>query len=138
MMKKMFLFTIITGVIVAVNAENAVLFYTDFCTEPPEFAAASERATANDDYDTLLQLLAGESEPTFTVVDACTLGVTPSSSSDRYILLSKASQNCVKHGDTLGCTKGRLSLKNSGSFITLPEVTGPCTITYYAASSSKT
>lgn len=113
-------------------------FYTDFCTTPPEFAEASEAATINDGYDTLLQLLAGESEPLFVVVDGCTLGVTPSSSSDRYILLSKASQGCVKHGDTAECTRGRLSLKNSGSYIALPEVTGPCNLTYYAASSSET
>ncbi|MBN1307448.1 MAG: T9SS type A sorting domain-containing protein [Chitinispirillaceae bacterium] len=136
MAKKLSLLAIVIGAAVAVNAE--VLFYTDFCTTPEEFAAASAAATAKDDYDTLLQLLAGESEPTFSVVDGCTLSVTPSSSSDRYILLSKASQGCVKYGDTIGCTKGRLSLKNSGSAITLPEVTGPCTITYYGASSSST
>lgn len=138
MIKKLVFATIVASVYSITNAagEPEVLFYTDFLSTPAEFAAASQAATAAGTYDTLLHLPSGESEPLFTVIDACTLGVTPSSSSDRHILLSKGSQDCVKHGDTAECTKGRLSLKNSDSYIILPEVTGPCTITYHAASSS--
>ena len=134
MVKKMFLFAIIVGVTAAVNAE--VLFYTDFSTTPAGFAEASDRATAKGADDTLVINDSGATEPKEVVIDGCTLSAAKSSTGRPLITISKGSQSYVKLGDTVGCTPGRLSLKNSNNSITFPSVTGPCTFTYYAAASS--
>lgn len=115
-----------------------VLFYTDFCTTPAGFAAASKRADAKGSDDTLLINDSGATAPKIAVIDGCTLSVAKSSTGRPCITISKSTQTCVKFGDTAGCTPGRLSLKNSNNSITFPSVTGPCKISYYAASSSKT
>jgi len=113
----------------ALSVQADVLFHTDFHTTPAGFKAASDVATAKGGDDTLVV------GPNDTVIDLCTLS-TPKAAT--AITISKGSQTCVKVGDTTGCTPGRLSLKNSGCSITTPTVTGPCAITYYAASSSTT
>ncbi|MBN2036380.1 MAG: T9SS type A sorting domain-containing protein [Chitinispirillaceae bacterium] len=133
MAKKVFLFAII-ACFASVNAD--ALFYTDFCTTPAGFAESSAKATAKGADDTLVVNPSGASAPKDTVIDGCTISAYYSSSGERVVTLSKASQSFVKFGDTAGCTPGRLSLKNTGSSITMPEVTGPCTITYYGAGSS--
>ncbi len=129
MRKLLFLATLACAVL-AVQAQ--VLFQTDFLSMPPGFKAASDAATAKGADDTLV---VGVTGPMDTVIDLCTLS-TPKAAT--AITISKGSQACVKVGDTAGCTPGRLSLKNSGCSITMPSVTGPCAITYYAASSSTT
>ena len=134
MVKRRFLIAIIIGIAAAVNAE--VLFYTDFNTTPEGFAAASKRATDKGSDDTLVINDSGATAPKDTIMDGCTLSAAKSSTGRPLITISKGTQTCVKSGDTAGCTKGRLSLKNSNNSITLPSVTGPCTFTYYAAASS--
>jgi hypothetical protein len=129
-MKKLLLLATLVGAVLSVQAD--VLFYTDFHTVPAGFKAASDAATAKGLDDTVVVATTG---PKDTVIDLCTLS-TPKAAT--AITISKGSQTCVKAGDTAGCTPGRLSLKNSGCSITMPSVTGPCSITYYAASSSTT
>jgi hypothetical protein len=109
-----------------------VLFFTDFLSTPPGFKAASDAATAKGADDTVV---VGVTGPKDTIIDGCTVSAAKASTA---VTISKGSQTCVKVGDTAGCTPGRLSLKNSGCSITMPSVTGPCAITYYAASSSTT
>lgn len=135
MIRKMFtLLAIVVGTF-SINAED--LFYTDFLSTPAGIAECSERATSIGGYDTLVNNPPGADGPKDTIIDGITFTAeTSSSDKAKYILLSKSTQSFVKYGDTLGCTAGRLSLKNTGSSVTLPEVQGPCTITYYAASSS--
>ena len=136
-MKKTILsFVMLLCAVTIVNAQ--VLFLTDFLTTPPGFKAASDKATAATVDDTLVANPAGATAAKDTIIDSCTLSAPKSSSGLTLILMSKASQGCVKVGDTAGCTPGRLSLKNNGAFIKMPSVTGPCTITYYAAASSAT
>jgi hypothetical protein len=125
-------------VLAAFAARAEVLFYTDFKTTPAGFKAASAVATAMSKDDTLVSDSSGASAPHDTVIDGCTLSANKSSTTLTMILISKASQSFPKLGDTVGCTSGRLSLKNSGNFIKFPSVTGPCTFTYYAAASSAT
>ncbi len=136
MIKKLFISALIIGSVMVADAE--VLFYTDFSTTPEGFAAASKRATDKGSDDTLVINDSGATGPKIAVIDGCTLSVAKSSTGRPLITISKSTQTCVKYGDTAGCTKGRLSLKNSNNSITLPSVPGPCTITYYAASSSAT
>ena len=123
---------------VALSVQATVLFQTDFLSTPPGFKAASDAATARGADDTLVVNNAPSTSPKDTVIDGCTLSAPVSSGTTTMILISKGSQACIKVGDTAGCTPGRLSIKNTGGSITLPQVTGPCTLTYYAAASSAT
>jgi hypothetical protein len=113
-----------------------VLFYTDFHTTPPGFKAASDKATTMGTDDTLLKNPSGATAAIDTVIDGCTLTAPKSSSTLILFLISKGTQSFVKAGDTIGCTPGRISMKNSNCSIALPSVLGPCSITYYAAASS--
>jgi len=135
-MKKLLFLATIVGAVLVVQAD--VLFYTDFHTTPPGFKAASDKATAAGADDTILVNPAGATAPKDTIIDGCTLSAYKSSSTTILVLVSKGSQTCVPVGDVTGCTPGRLSLKNANSFIALPSVMGPCSITYYAAASSAT
>jgi hypothetical protein len=132
MVKRMFVLAMLVGICVTVNAQ--VLFYTDFRTTPEGFKAASAVATAKNGGEGADDTIAmGVDGPKDTVIDGCTLAVTKAGN---VIVISKASQSYVKVGDTAGCTAGRLGLKQTGCSIKFPSVTGPCTITYYAAGSS--
>jgi hypothetical protein len=135
-MKKLLFLAALVGAVLSAQAD--VLFYTDFHTTPPGIKAASDKATLAGADDTILVNTAGATVPKDTVIDGCTLSANKSSTSTTLVLISKASQTCVPVGDVVGCTPGRLSLKNSGSSITMPTVIGPCSITYYAAASSAT
>ncbi len=126
-MKKLLFLAAIVGAVLAVQAQ--VLFQTDFLTMPPGFKVASDAATTKGADDTLVVGATGAKD---TIIDSCTLSARVSTA----IVISKGSQTCVKAGDTSGCTPGRLGLKNSGCSITMPSVTGPCNITYYAAATS--
>ena len=135
-MKKLLFLATLVGAVLSVQAD--VLFSTDFLTVPPGFKAASDAATAKGTDDSVVFNPAPSTVPKDTVIDGCTLSAQKSSTTNTVILVSKASQTCVPVGDVTGCTPGRLSLKNTGSSITMPKVLGPCSITYYAAGSSAT
>ncbi|MBN1130060.1 MAG: hypothetical protein JXA71_13800 [Chitinispirillaceae bacterium] len=134
MTHQMLALTIVISAVLSLNGEP--LFYTDFRTTPEGFAAASLAATALNGDDTLVVNPAPSTDPKDTVIDGCTLSANKSSTTNTVIVISKASQSYVKAGDTAGCTAGRLGLKQTGNSIKFPSVTGPCTITYYAAGSS--
>jgi hypothetical protein len=135
-MKKLLLLATLVGAVLSVQAD--VLFYTDFHTTPPGFKAASDKATLAGVDDTILVNPAGATVPKDTIIDGCTISAAKSSTTTNVVLISKGSQTCVPVGDVTGCTAGRISLKNTGSSITMPKVLGPCSITYYAAASSAT
>ena len=135
-MKKLLFFTSLIAAVLSVQAD--VLFYTDFHTVPAGFKAASDKATLAGVDDTVVVNTAPSTVNKDTVIDGCTLSAQKSSGTTTVILVSKGTQACVPVGDVTGCTAGRLSLKNTNSSITMPSVTGPCSITYYAAASSAT